>query len=147
MVPAPCGETSLSTLPRGSGEQLGGDAAAEQSAPRREPDRVVAALHQAAGHEARERLPVDDALDPAERERLVEPEPQHEPLDHARVDVELLVVARWRLPRPRRRHVAGQGGKVPATEAPQRGDGPDPDAEIVMPAPDSQVVPCAELAL
>ena len=63
------------------------------------------------------------------------------------VGVELLVLARRALARPTRLDVTRQGGTVPPSDTGERRHGPDPDTEVVVPAPDPQVVASAELAV
>ena len=58
-----------------------------------------------------------------------------------------LVLTRRGLARTECRHVTREGGKVPPSDTGKRRHGPDPDTEVVVAAPDPQVVPRAELAV
>src|SRR5438105_2745432 len=132
-------------------EQLGRHAAAEEPAARRERHALagIAAAHPRREPELLEpadRREIDCALEPAERERLVEPQPEEDAL--ASLDGR-----RERLQLPRRRLATTQGGEVdreawrraPAA-TPDGRDSADPDPEVVPSAPVREVVPGPEIA-
>ena len=92
----------------------------------------VDALDEPAVGEPRDRARVDHGIEDArvvaaaERDRLVEPEPEHQPLDGARLGVEVLDLARRRRAGGERLDVAPDGRQVPPSLARERRDGPTP---------------------
>src|SRR6188768_2584202 len=131
------------------GQQLRGHRTPQEASARAEQHGPVPPLDQPAIDQPVERIAIDDARDtaPVYRERLVEPEPEHQQLDRAGAFVEELDLAGWILAGRERRHVAPDGGRVPPSLAPERRHRPDADAEVIGAAPDRQVVLRAELAL
>ena len=100
------------------GEQLGGDAAAEEAPPRSQSERPGAADDEAAPLERRQRVAVDGVVEPGRRERLVEPEAEQHALARLDVGVERLELARRPLAALERGQVARAGSARSATAAP-----------------------------
>ena len=79
-------------------------------------------------------------------DRLVEPQAEQQALSSTRRGVDRLELARRRGAGRERLDVPRQAWKVPAPDAGQRGDGSDPDAEVVVSVPVAEVVPRAKIA-
>ncbi len=79
-------------------------------------------------------------------DRLVEPQAEQKALSSTRRSVDRLELARRRGAGRERLDVPRQAWKVPAPDAGQRGDGSDPDAEVVVSVPVAEVVPRAKIA-
>src|SRR5204862_8331931 len=99
-------------------EQLGCHRPAEEPAPPRERDRLArafgaAALGEAQALEPRERFPVERAVQAADGEGLVEPEPEQHALAVTYLSLERLELARRLVPPPQRRDVRVELRRVP----------------------------------
>ena len=119
-LPLPLGELDLHALQGNRspadgradppGQELGRDRPAEEAAALRQRQRLASPLGEPEALHPRQRRRVERRLDAREGERLVEPEPQHQPLAPLHVVAERLVLARWPLAASERGHVAPRLG-------------------------------------
>ena len=102
-------------------------------------------LDQPETHEPGKRLLVHGRPDTVERQRIVQPEPQHQPLPRPDHVVELLhLPGRWGA-RRERRDVAREAGRVPPADTIDCRNRAEPDAEVVPSEPVAEVVPGAQI--
>src|SRR4051812_6444853 len=112
-----------------------------------QPEVVVASRQQSKRRETVDRRRIERLFDPCERQRLVQAEPEHDPLYAARALVERLQLPRRLLAPLERRAVAREARRVAPAAAVDGGDGADPDPEVVPRVPVGEVVARAEIAL
>src|SRR5262245_37733828 len=130
----------------GSGEQRSRHGVSEEAPARGERELVAAPFGQAQLLETRELARVERVPHVGERDRLVEPEAEHQPFRLARLPRELLHVARRAAARLEGLQVAAQRRCVPPAPALDCADRAHAQAEVVMTEPVAEVVLGAQVA-
>src|SRR5579859_3860935 len=122
-------------------QQLGRHAAAEEAPTGRQADRLAADPHrQSQLLEPVEGAIVNSCLEAGESQRLVQPQPEHDPLAPLHVGVERLHLARRLRASAQRLQIGGQPRCVPPATRADRRDCADAEPEVVAAEPVGEIV-------